>query len=225
MPDIEAARRTCDETVSALSRAESARIPVDRVVHVRSGLAALARCRALLIGIVALDRVDRADIVGVLLRAMLEAWYLGVITLLGDEHDLEKLQADNRYWKNRFAESRDGISPESGPEKTFSVWDRAKRASELMTIVGEDPNGPLEWYRDLYAGESLTNAHASASSMSPYLLEDPSGTIGIHHDPEPAEDLRYGRLLLAAALAVTLGRWTYERSAIDTSELNAITLP
>lgn len=225
MSDVEAARLTCDAVVAALSRAESARIPADREVHVRSGLAALARCRALLIGAVDLDRVGRADVVGVVLRAMLEAWYFGVIVLLGDEDDLKRLEADNRYWKNDFAKDRPGITAEPGDAKTFSVKARARRAGELMHLVGQNPDDPLEWYREMYAGESLTNAHASPSSIGPYLFVDDSGVVGVNHDPEIDKGLRFGRLLLVAGLSSTLGRWVYERSGIDPTEIAEIDFP
>jgi hypothetical protein len=200
-------------------------VPIERELHVRSALAALARGRALLIAVATLDRTGRGDAVGVLLRAMLEAWYFGVICLLGDDEDLIRLEDDNRYWKNDFAKNRPGLSLESGATTKFSVRARAKRAGELMHLVNENANAPLEWYVDLYAGESLTNAHASPSSMGPYLFVDASGVIGVDHDPQLDEGLRYGRLLLAASLAVTLARWTYERAGIDTSAVDAVEFP
>lgn len=225
VPDIDLAHGTCGAVVGALSEAERARVPVERELHVRSALAALARCRALLISIAMLDRTGRADAVGVLLRAMLEAWYFGVICLLGDEDDLNRLEEDNRYWKNDFAKHRPGLPLESGMIKKFSVRARAKRAGELMHLVNEDGDAPLDWYNDLYAGESLTNAHASPSSMGPYLFVDASGVIGVDHDPQLDEGLRYGRLLLAANLTVTLARWTYERAGIDTTAVDAVDFP
>ena len=210
---------------SALSRPTQAHVPAEREVHVRSGMAALARCRALLIGIVTLDRAGRADVVGIALRAMLEAWYFGVIALLGDEGDLARLEADHRYWKNEFARRHPGDPIDEGIERRFSVWDRAKRAGELMDHVEALPSHPLDWYTDVYAGESLTNAHASPSSIGPYLFVDESGVVGVDQDPQLDEELRSARLLLAVGLTSTLGGWVYERAGIDTTELLAIDVP
>lgn len=156
---------------------------------------------------------------------MLEAWYLGVIVLLGDEDDLKRLEDDNRYWKNDFAKNRPGITAEPGDAKNYSVHAQAKRAGELMHLVGENPNNPIEWYQGLYAGESLTNAHASPSSIGPYLYVDEAGVVGVDHDPEIDDGLRFGRLLLAAGLSSTLGRWVYERSGIDPTEIANIDFP
>lgn len=222
--NVEAARRACDEVIAALSRADRARIDADREVHVRAGITALARLRALLISVVAVDRAERPDVVGVVLRAMLEVWYFGVIVLLGDEDDLARLDADNRYWKNEFAKYRAGVEAEAGDAKKFSVWQRARRAGELMAEVREDPASPVEWYREMYAGESLVNAHAGPSSLGSYLfiVDD---VVGVNFDPDVDEGLRYGRLLLASGLAVMLGRWVYERAGIDTADLDRIEFP
>lgn len=221
MLDLKAARAVCDRTVVAFEPEVEASVPVDRATHVRAAFTAVARCRALLIGIVDLDRSDRADIVGVLLRAMLEAWYFGVIVLLGDADDLERLDADNRWWSNRLAGVLD-LDPEDGPAGKFTVYQRASRAGELVGSIGENPDSPVEWYRELYAGESLTSAHAGPASMSAYLEPTAGGNLAINLDPELDTRLRYGRLLLGATLCITLGRWTYERAGLDTSALDAI---
>lgn len=220
-PDLSAGWKVCGLAIAALEPETQATVPVDRAPHVRAAFTAVARCRALLIGIVDLDRADRADVVGVLLRAMLEAWYFGVIVLLGDEDDLERLDADNRFWGNRLAVALD-MDPEDGRTGKFSVYDRACRAGELVQSVGENSEAPVEWYRELYAGESLTSAHAGPTSMSAYLQPTPDGNLAVNLDPELDVGLRYGRLLLGATLCVTLARWTYQRAGLDTSALDAI---
>lgn len=114
-----------------IDSADSARVPIDRQRHGLAALAAVSRCRSLLIGIVELDRAGRADLVGVLLRALLEVWYFGVIALFGDESDLEKLEADHLHWKNKLAAAMPGLVEESGAYGTFPVHQRAKRAGRI----------------------------------------------------------------------------------------------
>lgn len=224
MVDVDAAQRTCYEVVAALSHADRARIAEDREIHVRAALAALARIRALLISLLAIERSGRPDVVGVILRTMLEVWYFGVIVLLGDDEDLTRLESDHRHWKNEFAKNGPGVSLEPGDTRKFSVWARAKRAGELMPLVGQNADRPVEWYREMYAGESLVSTHAGPSSLGSYLFVD-DDVIGIKFDPEVDGALRFGRLLLAAGLASMLGCWVYERAGIDPAELNAVDFP
>jgi hypothetical protein len=121
MPDIEVAYQRAAAVVELIDSATAAHMPADRPAHALSAMAAVSRCRSLLLGVVELDEAGRADLVGVLARASLEVWYFGVIALLGDQADLDRLEADYRYWKNDFAKSLDGIEQEPGPSATFSV--------------------------------------------------------------------------------------------------------
>jgi hypothetical protein len=177
-----------------------------------------------LLGIIDLDKRGRADVVGVLVRALLEVWYFGVIALLGDKADLDRLEADYRYWKNDLSKSMSGISPEPEPGATFSMYKRALRADELLTEMGEQEGISLSWYREYYAAESLTSAHAGFESLKPYGCEEADGTIGIVHAPETAEDLRYGRILFGNALTLLLAQWTWDRVGLNGSAFDEIGL-
>lgn len=222
MPSIEDAYRQAGAVVTTIEGAESAHVPAERHTNVLSAMAAVSRCRSLLLGILDLDRAGRADLVGVLLRAELEAWYFGVIALLGDDADLERLKADHRHWKNELAKALPGVDLDVGDQATFSVHQRARRADELLPQVGEPSGNAIEWYRTIYAAESLTGAHAGFESLKPYVFEDPDGTIGIVHEAEIDERLRYGRLRIAAVLAALLAKWTWERASLDGSRFDKI---
>lgn len=222
MPEIANAYRQVVEVLQAIECAASARVPFDRQSHGLAALASVSRCRSLLIGITELDKVGRADLVGVLLRALLDVWHFGVIALLGDESDLDKLEEDHLHWKKKLASAMPGLIEEPGEHATFSVHQRAKRAGELLSEIGESEDSALEWYRTIYAAESLVNAHAGFESLKPYILEDADGRIGIVHEPESDERLRYGRLRIAAVLTALLAKWTWDRTGLRGSAFDEI---
>lgn len=222
MPDIEDAYRQADAVVQIIDSAGPAHIPVERAVHALAAVASVSRCRSLLLGIVLQDQAGRADIVGVDLRALLESWYFGVIALLGTAADLDRLEEDHRYWKNELAKALPGVESESGSVSKFPVFQRAKRADELLPEVDEAEGKAVEWYRTIYAIESLTNSHASLETLKPYLLEEDDGTIGIVHEPQIDEGLRYGRIRIAAVLTSLLAKWTWARVGLDPEPFDEI---
>lgn len=222
VPDIEDAYRQAREVIEIIDAAESARLTVDRFRHGLTSMAAVSRCRSLLLGVIRLDETGRADLVGVLLRALLEVWYFGVIALLGDASDLERLEADHRFWRNHLARALPGIAPQPGPDETFSIRQRAIRADELVIEIGEPAGSTLEWYQTIYASESLTNAHAGFESLRPYVFEDPDGTIGIVHETVVDEGLRYGRLRLATVMTALLAKWTWDRVGLNGAAFDEI---
>jgi hypothetical protein len=115
-----------------------------------------------------------------------------------------------------------GITQEVGPKCTFSVRQRAKRADELLSQIDEAQGMAINWYRKIYAAESLTSAHAGFESLKPYVFEDADGTIGIVHEPEVDHGMRYGRLRMAAVLTALLAKWTWERSGLDGDRFDQI---
>lgn len=224
MPDIEDAHRQGRAVIDVIESAGSAHVPIDRQRNILSAMAAVSRCRALLLGILQLDQAGRVDLVGVLLRALLEVWYFGVIALLGDDDDLKRLEEDHRYWKNALAQGMPGIIGDEGPEKAFTIYQRAKRADELLAQndSGGRAGDALEWYRTIYAAESLTNAHAGFESLKPYVFEDEEGAVGVAHEPEIDEGLRYGRLRIAAVLTALLAKWTWDRVGLGGTRFDEI---
>jgi len=221
MATVEEVHQQALDVVAAIDGAASAKVPVERHLHVVMAMAALARCRSLLLGTVDLDRAGRSDIIGVTVRALLEVWYVGVITLLGTNDDLDLLEQDHRYWKNDLAKNFPGVLPEKGPTKKFSVYKRAQRVEELVTAIGQPSGVAIESYKMFYAAESLTHAHAGFESLKAYVAEEPDGTVGIVHEPEP-DGTRYGRLRMAVVLTVLLAKWTWERAGLDSTVFDEI---
>jgi hypothetical protein len=220
-PDVADACRQAHAVLTVVEQPATARVPSDRHPQMLAAMAATARCRALLRSIVHLVEVGRADTVGIETRALLEMWYFGVLTLLGEQVDLDRLEADYRYWKNDLAKKM-GQAEESGPSKQFAVWERAKRADALLTAAGEQPGTAVALYRELFSGESLLNAHASFQSINRYSFEADDGVVGIVLEPEIDVGYVYGQIRLAAVLTALLAKWTYERAGLDASPFDEI---
>lgn len=222
MADIADAHRQGRDVILVIESASSAHVPADRESHALTAMASVSRCRSLLLACLELDTSGRLDVVGVVLRSLLEAWYVGVIALLGDEADLERLESDHRYWKNDLARGIGGIAEDEGPERRFSVRQRAIRADQLLVQIGERSDGALNEYAYLYGGESLMSAHAGFEALKPYLFEDSDGRVGIVHEADVNDRLRYGRLRLAVVLTALLARRTWERVGLDPTPFDGI---
>ena len=223
MKDVADAHRQAHAVIAAIeSVGATAHVPVERYVHQISGFAAVARCRALLLSVLILDDAGRADVIGVTLRALLEAWYFGVVATLGTDADIDKFDQDHRYWKNDLASHLPGVIPEPGPVNKFSVFKRAQRSDELLAEIGETPGGAVEQYKVLYAAESLTSAHASFESMKRYVIEGDDGVVGIVQESDADESSRYGRIRMAAVLTALLAKWVFKRGDLDATVFDRI---
>jgi hypothetical protein len=221
VPDVAEACRQAQDVLTLVEQPVTARVPSERHSHMLAAMAATARCRALLCSIVHLAEVGRTDTLGLETRALLEVWYFGVITLLGEQVDLDRLEADYRYWKNDLAK-KIGQAKESGPSKQFAVWDRAKRANELLSAIGEQPNTAVELYHALFSGESLLNAHASFQSIHRYAFENDDGVVGVVLEPEVDAGHAYGQIRMATVLTALLAKWTYERAGLESGRFDEV---
>jgi hypothetical protein len=209
--------------VAILDSAGTVQVPIERHSHTLLAFAAVSRCRSLLLGTIELDRSGRSDILGVTVRALVEVWYFGVIALLGTDDDLVRFEQDHRYWKNDLAKQFHGVQPDDRPVKKFSVYERAKRADELVRGVGQPAGVALDVYRGLYAGESLTSAHAGYESLKSYVAEQPDGTIGVVREPEP-DSAHYHRLRMALVLTAYLAKWTWEEAGLDSARFDELSI-
>lgn len=221
MPKIAIIYQRILDLVNVIDSAKAAKVTAQRRSHAFLAMAALSRCRSLLLGALELHRAGRRDIVGVPIRALLEVWYVGVIALLGDDADLRRLAEDHRYWKNQLAKDFPGVEPDEGEETRFSVYQRAKRADELLAKMEPGPDVAVEYYRLFYATESLMSAHAGLESLKDYAFEDPDGTIGIIHEPEN-DAANYGRLHVAFVLTLLLAKWTWDRTGLDSGAFDEL---
>lgn len=221
MPQIEVLYRQISDLIKIIDSAEAASVPAERRNHVLLAMAAISRCRSLLLGSLELHRAGRTDIIGVPVRALLEVWYFGVIALLGDDADLRRLAEDHRHWKNDLAKHVPGVRCNGGEAGRFSVFQRAKRADQLLAEMEPGPDVAVKYYRLFYAPESLMSAHAGFESLKAYVFEDADGTIGIVSEPE-ANGVNYGRLYIAFLLTLLLAKWTWDRAGLDSSPFDEI---
>jgi hypothetical protein len=99
------------------------------LVHLRRQLAAagLARCRALLEGMLLLRDKARDDIVGVLFRSLVEAWMVSLYVLHKgtgpeDEGVLFELAADYQHWAAKMANATKGWAEGDAAEPILAAW-------------------------------------------------------------------------------------------------------
>jgi hypothetical protein len=89
--------------------------------------AGLARCRALLEGMVLLRDATREDVIGVLLRALCEAWMVSLYVLykgenLDDDSVLIELAADYETWTRKMAGKVGGWAEGNKAEEILADW-------------------------------------------------------------------------------------------------------
>lgn len=224
-PSAADARRYALQVTTVIETAPAAKVPSDRYPYGIVALAAVSRLRAQLLGLIALDDAGRFDMLGLVVRQMFEHWYVGALAILGDQRDLDRLEADHRYWKNELAKHLPGRDPEPGPASKFSVWQRAKRCEELLhdlDDLGTLSEGPVCWYRTLYAGESLTTAHAGYETLKHHVVELQDGRVGIVIEPQDGADLRVGRLLLGTTLLAVLAKLVWNRVGLDSTKFDEL---
>lgn len=221
MPEMDILNWRIRELVKVIDSAKAVTVPVERYSHVLLAMAAISRCRSLLLGARELHRAGGPDIVGVPVRALLEVWYFGVIALLGDSADLGRLAEDHRYWGNDLAANVPGVDLDEGEARQFSVYKRAKRADELLADMEPGPNIAVEYYRTFYAAESLMSAHAGWESLKAYVIEDSEGAISIVREPD-SNGANYARLHVGFVLTLLLAKWTWEKAGLDSSPFDEI---
>jgi hypothetical protein len=195
--------------------------PHGRDQQVLDGLGALARCRALLIGMCDLVDAGRADVVGVLGRALFETSVFGTLSLFAETADLKAIHANWLYWQRDLAEKLEqpwpgaesdqpwGDDPPIAP-KRYALHSQCQRLGELLhQCRGEDPGGPLAWYHQFYAFESRNSAHGSPASTSRYLEVNDGQPVRLLLDPPPGQ-VDAAALGLAVTLTALLAEYICE---------------
>jgi hypothetical protein len=166
----------------------------------------LMRAEALLRGLRILIQAGRADLAGLLIRAIWECWVIGVYLLLGGEEASEHVMASYRhhietYWNNWPA---DVVPAPELDEEFWNEWTEPRRlrfdkvSETVEALLQETDQGPIEYsgissYDVLYRLESMFSAHAGMALFDRYV--------------EPATDERpYERVIAAPMLQVPVER-------------------
>jgi hypothetical protein len=160
-------------------------------------LAAVARCRRLLSGIIALFDAGLTDVFGVMSRALFETWLVCMYSLLGGEEAMGRLVSQqDRHLKPILKILGEGREDKG---KSLPVEQLARQVSRLMEEGGlPNPQFALDSYNVLYRSESYRNAHGGLGSLEghiKHLRRAHSGrltSIGLG-DRNLAENLHNGR--------------------------------
>jgi Family of unknown function (DUF5677) len=144
--------------------------------------ASLARANRLLCGIRKLTDNDLDDVSGVLLRALIEVWMVGLYLLYGGRGAFEHVGG-------AYVRSLTNLAPDAFPTVQAMVdeWkefdlpanrikyeDLAPKIGDLLEAAGgaqmENRATMQAYYEILYRGSSLVDAHAGLSTMAPHVV-------------------------------------------------------
>jgi hypothetical protein len=183
-------------------------------------LAAVARCRRLLAGIVVLFDGGLEDVFGVLSRALFETWLVCMYALLGGEEAMERLVSQqDRHLKpilEILGEDRDDEG------RRFPVEQMARQVSHLMkTGRLPDPQFAMEAYNVLYRWESYRNAHGGLGSVEGHVEHRADGVALLRKRPEEDANVRH-RLFVAVALFVSAAQVVAIHTGLDHEVLDQL---
>ena len=162
------------------------------------GLAASARSRRLLAGIMALAGGGLEDICGVLIRALYESWLVGLYALLGGPDALERLLAQQ---DRHLRPIRAVLGDESGDEgRQLPVEQLARRVSTLMDQRGmPNPQFAIQGYETLYRWESYRNIHGGLGSIEGHIVRYEDRVEVKRERPDDDDNVRH-RVFTAIAI-------------------------
>jgi hypothetical protein len=222
-PD-EAIGRACEELLDVLDTRMNYLTSTGELARRQVAAGALMRSRNLLHGLITLAPV-RADLCGLLLRNLVEAYMIGLLFLFDDELP-DALRSEHIRHRNLVIE-RNGLAPdvdlEPSDPRTGSGWsveNGFKRMSEILAARGE----PTEFsdtllYDLVYRSESTWGGHGLGLAL-PYVSEPeplgltslPGGTLGC--------DLP--KIGVAATWVAHLARHVYEQFGVGTTEVSEL---
>lgn len=173
--------------------------------------AAIARCHALVDGMLVLHSESHRLLMGALLRPLYEVWLTGLYSLVGGLDADEVLLAARDF---RLGPLRHVMGwPEDPPlpaGKHLSVKKLAERVHEL--VEDQDYFAPfydaLHLYQRLYALDSYDSVHGGIGIISPHLVvsgDSEDGSVSIVLRPDDG-GVGCTRLTLAALLTIDLAR-------------------
>ena len=187
-------------------------------------LAAAARSRRLLMGLVAIVRADLPDVAGLLLRAIYEHWLVGAYALFGGADARQRLFDQQDHGRRTMAPYLDLPDVDSMPKgRRLFVSDLAVSVTELLQAENSETAKFAEYaYRTVYAAESAVSTHGGIESVQPYIA-DPQGRATILSEPLPKDPpLLPHRLVLATQLVVSSAQMPAFRYGLPHEELDRL---
>lgn len=217
-----------DETLSMANEAISASTPTAvlslgaEADHLVVSLAAAARCRRLMMSVVALAEAGLTDVIGGLLRSLYETWLVGTYALLGERPAIGRLLAQTAEQEKRLARAL-GLPTDDLPDgKPFPVIDLATEVTKLLEAQAQEHAAFARLAYDVfYRVESHRSTHGGLGSILDHVVEDDSSRRILEARPEDDARTRH-RVLLGVALLVSAAQMPARRAGLPHDRLDQI---
>ena len=136
-----------------------------------------------------------------LIRALYEAWLVGVYALFGGPDALEALLAQQDKNLGPILVVLGKSSPDAG--RGLPVGERARRVSALLRLRGlPNPEFAQGAYDVLYRWESYRNAHGGLGSIEGHIDRSTGSVVVLRKRPEDDANVRY-RCFAALAIFIS----------------------
>jgi hypothetical protein len=201
--------------------------PQDRAAQ-HYAAAALARCNRLLLSMLDLRKAGFPDVLGVMLRCLVECWYLGMLAILAPDETHDMIRAAHKWQLERLDDSTwEGVGSvtaqidQAAQKMNWKVV--SNRVGSLLAELGQ-PEGQAtatSTYETIYRGESLLSVHAGAASLMGHFQEIDAATFStreIRHEPDDG----FSRILAAAPFVGSLASCVASEYGLGNSEVDRI---
>ena len=209
------------ETLSA-SEPDDARSVAGLNRNVILALAAAARCRRLMMGLVALADADLPDVFGVVMRTMYETWAVGTYALHGGDSALVDLLAHQEWQDKQIAKGFGEAVDDLGDGKRLPVADVAKSLTNRLEALNHpDAAFAHRAYETFYRVESSRVVHGGIGSVEGHVAVD-DRSIRIVSNPGGEDEQTRRDLMFALALMVSAAQLPARAAGLPTARLDAI---
>lgn len=185
-------------------------------------LAAVKRCRRLMMGLIALIKADVPDVIGITLRTLYECWLVGIYALIGGEESLEALLHQRDFHMKKLVAVLGEETDEFDDGKNLPVFRMAERVTELLK-ERKHPNAnfAINAYQTLYRFESYNSTHGGLGSIIGHIDENDERRLIHEVRPEDDAGIRH-RFLTGIALLVSIGQMSAMDAGLPHEELDAV---
>lgn len=189
--------------------------------------AALARSNRLLLAMLELRRSEYPDVLGVLLRCMVECWFLGMLCVLAPEEAHGLIRAAHKRQLEKLDEVTWGdvqsVIRQIEVNAKGVNWEVvSRRVGTLLAEQGQlaGKATAISIYESIYRGESLLSVHAGAASLMGHLEEVGSAIVTreVRHEPDDG----FSRILAAVPFVGSLASSVAQAFGLSSSEVDRL---
>lgn len=185
-------------------------------------LAAAARCRRLLVALVAIVEADLHDVAGMLVRSIYECWLTGAYAIRGGEEARKRLIQHNQYQEHQMAKNLKLPGLDEMPKgERLSVSAMATSVTKLLEAENhQQAEFARRAYLTMYAAESHVSTHGGLGSILPYIADDEDRAI--LSEPPRNEALFRHRFLIAITIVVSAAQVPAVRQGLPHQDLDSV---